>query len=105
VPLQGFGIERPGQGPVIERAVVPSTGRVLTAGLLSRSLVAAEAAAELPGNGVRLKDRVKSLEKALVGAPRSLLRRGQGVPPDLEGRASAQPAFELEVHQRYEVKT
>jgi DNA-binding NtrC family response regulator len=55
---------------VIERAVVLSTGKILTAELFPRSLTVAvpQETVELPGNGIRLKDRVMYFERALIVA-------------------------------------
>ncbi|MFH1573213.1 MAG: sigma-54 dependent transcriptional regulator, partial [Acidobacteriota bacterium] len=55
---------------VIERAVVLSVDRVLTADLFPKSIVTAapETHLEFPGNGIRLKERVRNFEKALIVA-------------------------------------
>jgi DNA-binding NtrC family response regulator len=55
---------------VIERAVVLSTSKTLTADLFPRNVTvgAQRSPVELPGNGIRLKERVASFERALIKA-------------------------------------
>jgi two-component system response regulator PilR (NtrC family) len=55
---------------VIERAVVLSTGKILTAEMFPRNVTVAvpQATVELPGNGIRLKERVMYFERALIVA-------------------------------------
>jgi DNA-binding NtrC family response regulator len=53
---------------VIERAVVLSQGKVISADLLPKNLAArlSEVSARLPGDGLPLKERVASFEKSLI---------------------------------------
>jgi len=55
---------------VIERAVVLSTSKTLTADLFPRNVTvgAQRSPVELPGNGIRVKERVASFERALIKA-------------------------------------
>ncbi len=55
---------------VIERAVVLSTSKTLTADLFPRNVTVGpqRSPVELPGNGIRLKERVASFERALIKA-------------------------------------